>query len=316
MASKIMPKSILKKPLSPSASSSKEERDRRTAICHAEIIQQRKDLEIIILKATETLIDLPSAATVDPADPSPDDASTVRSLLVPFLPSDYDGLIQERNIEGKCGYALCPRPRLLQDTKAQFRILHVKRKEGGLKIVPRESLEKWCSEACQKRAMYVRVQLSEEPAWVREVLATNIVFLHEVERNGNTEIDKLTTEMERTQIGDEKCAQRREERKELARERGDAGGEGRVIVTIKENFGSPKEYSPAPPSLEDSELPDNKHLLVEGHLPKEQGSTRSRGHLEDQNGFDQDDDSEWISGVVNDRFDLRQHPIAGDGNMC
>src|SRR5947208_8839154 len=106
-----MPKPILKKPpmpSSPSASSiSKEERGRQPAIYHAEIIQQRKALELAILRATETLIDLPSPATVDPSDPSRDDASAVRSLLVPFQPSDYDGLIQERNIEGKCGYVLC-----------------------------------------------------------------------------------------------------------------------------------------------------------------------------------------------------------------
>ncbi|KAH0563210.1 hypothetical protein GP486_002227 [Trichoglossum hirsutum] len=293
-ASKVMPKSILKKPParpSPSSSSlSKEEQDRQIAIYHAEIIRQRKDLEFAILNATESLIELPSAATRDPADPSRDDASTVRSLLVHFQPSDYDGLIQERNIEGKCGYVLCPRPRLLQDTEAQFRILRVGRKEGGLKVVPRESLEKWCSEACQRRAMYVRVQLSEEPAWVREATAAEIVFLDEVERKRNAEagdhqINKLIEEMERSQIGSDESAQKREQ---LARERGDeTGGKERVIVTIKENVGS--QNAPVPPSLEDDERLDNSHLLVEGHLTKGQRIVGLRGPLEVGKDLEDDD---------------------------
>src|SRR5579862_7015950 len=227
MASIAMPKSILKPPKRPSTSpsASKEERDRETAIYHAEIIQQRKDLELLILNSTEALIDFPSPATIDPADPHHDDASAVRSLLVPFQPSDYDGLVQERNIEGKCGYVLCPHARSLQDTKAQFRILHVGRQEGGLKIVPREHLEKWCSEACQRRAMYVRVQLSEEPAWMREAMATEIVFLDEVERKQNAEagdqqINQLAKEVGKVEISGWERAQARE-KIELARERGE-----------------------------------------------------------------------------------------------
>ncbi|KAI9865180.1 MAG: hypothetical protein M1813_002500 [Trichoglossum hirsutum] len=296
MTSKVMPKSILKKPpirSSPSSSSlKKEERDRQTAIYHAEIIQQQKDLELAVLNATEALIELPSAATLDPADPSRDDLSTVRSLLVHFQTRDYDGLIQERNIEGKCGYVLCPRPRLLQDTEAQFRILRVGRKEGGLKVVPRESLEKWCSEACQRRAMYVRVQLSEEPAWIREATVAEIVLLDEVERKQNAEagdhqIGELIEEMERSQIVGEESVQRG---KLLARERGEeTGGEGRVIVTIRENFGSQNGNAPTPPSLEGGWRLDNKHLLVEGHLPREQRSAGPRGPLELGKDYEDDD---------------------------
>ncbi|KAI9779224.1 MAG: hypothetical protein M1839_007476 [Geoglossum umbratile] len=293
MASGAVPKSILKPPRRTSTSPLSVSRDRQTAIYHAEIIQQRKDLELVILNSTEALIDFP-LATVDPADPHHDDASAARSLLVPFQPSDYDGLIQERNIEGKCGYLLCPRARLLQDTKAQFRILRVGRQEGGLKIVPREHLEKWCSEACQRRAMYVRVQLSEEPAWVREAMAADIVFLDEVERKRGAEardqqINQLAEEVGKVQIGGEECARRREERKELARERGEVGAEGRVTVTIKENSGPQKGYAPAPPSLVDGERSD-RHLLLEGHLPKEEGSTRQQGQAGNREHYDDEDD--------------------------
>ncbi|KAI9774632.1 MAG: hypothetical protein M1840_002881 [Geoglossum simile] len=295
MASRVVPKSILKPPKrpSPSPSASKEERDRQTAIYHAEIIQQRKDLELVILNSTEALIDFPSPATIDPTDPHHDDASTVRSLLVPFQPSDYDGLVQERNIEGKCGYVLCPNARLLQDTKAQFRILRVGRQEGGLKIVPREHLEKWCSEVCQRRAMYVRVQLSEEPAWMREAMATEIVFLDEVGREQNAEagdqqINQLAKRVGKIEING-LCPQIREERKELARERGEEGVEGNVAVTIKENYGSQRGRAPAPPSLADGERPDTQHLLLEGHLPKGR-SNRDTEHAGDRGHSDKDND--------------------------
>ena len=102
--------------------------------------------------------------------------------------------------------------------------------------------------------MYVRVQLGEEPAWVREATAAEIVFLDEVERKRNMEagdhqINMLAEEMERAQIKDGEWAQRREERKMLARERGEAEEERGLIVTIKENFDSQDEYAPAPPSL-------------------------------------------------------------------
>jgi RNA polymerase II-associated protein 2 len=294
MASRAVPKSIFKPPKrpSPSSSASKEERDRQTAIYHAEIIQQRKDLELFILNSIEALIDFPSPATVDPADPHHDDASTVRSLLIPFQPSDYDDLVQERNIEGKCGYVLCPHARLLQDTKAQFRILRVGKQEGGLKIVPREHLEKWCSEACQRRAMYVRVQLSEEPAWIREAMATEIVFLDEVESKqnaqaGDQQIGQLAKEMGKVEIGGAQTRQK----KELAKERGEEGVEGKVVVTIKENYGSQKVGAPAPPSLADGKHSNIQHLLLEGHLPKGQ-STRDTEHAGNQEHYDNDNDRE------------------------
>ncbi|KAA6414662.1 MAG: DUF408 domain-containing [Lasallia pustulata] len=167
-------KSILKRSTnsaashSPPAAISQEDRHRATALHHARLIQQRKDVEQLILTSTETLLDLPSNPTSDPAHPSPADAAQVRQLLKPFQPSDYDSLIEERNIDGKCGYVLCSRPHTREDTNAKFRIIQGKGKgPDTLKVVKREKLEQWCSEECAKRALYVRVQLSEVPAWTR-----------------------------------------------------------------------------------------------------------------------------------------------------
>ncbi len=139
------------------------DRNRDNAIHHATMIQERKDIELQILTSIETLIDLPSSQSADPAHPNATEASHFTTLLKFFQPSDYDSLIQERNINGKCGFALCPRPRRLENTKASFRIIRKK----GLQIIPRAQLEQFCSEDCAKRALYVKVQLDDQPAWMR-----------------------------------------------------------------------------------------------------------------------------------------------------
>ncbi len=39
------------------------------------------------------------------------------------------------------------------------------------KVVPREKLEMWCSDQCAERALYLRVQLAEEPVlWERRAV--------------------------------------------------------------------------------------------------------------------------------------------------
>jgi RNA polymerase II-associated protein 2 len=275
MASKPPLKSILKKKPSrpePSSARVREERDRQTALFHANMIQYRKDLDTVILNSTETLMELPSFPTADPGNPSEGDATLFRSHLATFQPADYDGLIQERNIDGKCGYVLCPRPRQLQDTNAEFRILRVSNKEGGINIVPRESLEKWCSESCQRRAMYVKVQLSEEPAWMREVLESQIVLLDEVEKKRNTQSTDddgvvLTEGLETVQLRDQ-VAQRKEGLKDLALERGDREDQTRVDISIKETYGPQIKVAPTAPTAPTAQEGDNTHLLVEGYLPK------------------------------------------------
>jgi hypothetical protein len=136
------------------------------ALRHANIIQHQKDVESLILEALEKLIDYPlSPDSVRPESPATSDITEARSLLLMFRPSDYDDLIEERHCATKCGYVLCPRPPTKQDTKAKFRIIG--KSGSSFKVVPREKLELWCSMDCARRAMYVKVQLNEEPAWQR-----------------------------------------------------------------------------------------------------------------------------------------------------
>ena len=157
-----------------------EDRDREIAFHHARIIQLRKEIDRIILASTENLLDLPFDPTSDPAHPSPAEADLVKQLLTPFQLSDYDHMIEERNIDGKCGYMLCPRPHSQENTNAKFRIIHGKGKGvGALKVIETQKLEQWCSEECAERAMYVRIQLSEVPAWIRDSDGEEIELLSE-----------------------------------------------------------------------------------------------------------------------------------------
>ena len=180
-----MPHSILKKPQNhpdirplAQAERSQDERNRETAIYHANIIQHRKDTEAIISTSVEVLLELPSSNTADPACPCASDAALVKSSLKLFQPSDYDALIEERNINRLCGYLLCPRPNLEQDTQARYRILHGKGTgSDALRIVPTKNLEKWCSDRCGKRALYIKVQLNEDPAWTRAAFSNTAINL-------------------------------------------------------------------------------------------------------------------------------------------
>lgn len=78
------------------------------AMHYAHQIQAQKDTEALILDRILELVNFPSSLTVDPAAPSAEDARAFKAALVPFQPADYDNLILERNIEGLCGYGLCP----------------------------------------------------------------------------------------------------------------------------------------------------------------------------------------------------------------
>ena len=144
---------------------SRDERMREAAIHHANLLQQRKDTEMQILESLEQLIDYPTQASSDAAHPPAEDVTNLKLMLIPFQPSDYDDLIEERNINRKCGYVLCPNQNKLQGSSAKFGFVNGKGK--GMKIVDRKVLERWCSPDCGKRALYLKVQLAEEPAWER-----------------------------------------------------------------------------------------------------------------------------------------------------
>lgn len=252
-----MSKSILKqvtKSNTPTHSTlSREERNRETALYHANLIQHRKELQNLILESTEILLDFPSSPTSDPAHPIERDVGDAKKLLGSYQQSDYDSLIQERNIDRKCGYILCPRSNRLEGTDAKYRILGTKSKGShSLRVVERKELERWCSDECGKRALYIRIQLDDEPAWTRSTNSgSNFTLLEEADgiQQGLYSDHSLIEGFQELDVKlEEKVS---DAMRELAIERGDGNApEGRsklVEVDIHENEVS-QSPSHAPPN--------------------------------------------------------------------
>ena len=224
-----MPKSILKNAVSSISAQSREDRNRETAFYHAQLLQQRKDVEALILASTEALLELPSSPAADPARPCLQDANLVKNSLKTFQPSDYDSMIEERNINKQCGYVLCAKPNREEDTKAKYRILPSK-KGDAINFVERHTLERWCSDDCGKRALYIKVQLCEEPAWTRAGSAGGSILLLEDEQDDqkkHADDYPLVEKLKSIGLEDDEVVTRM---KFLAIERGDA-------KTLSRSFG-------------------------------------------------------------------------------
>lgn len=74
-----------------------------------------------------------------------------------------------------------------------------------MKVVPKEQIEKWCSDECAERAMYIRVQLVEQPAWERGAVgrgqAEQILLLEEGRaRRQRNRMKARENEMERKEV--------------------------------------------------------------------------------------------------------------------
>jgi len=265
------------------------------ALHHAHRIQAQKDTESLILDRILDLVAFPHSPTADPSSPSPEDARLFKNALFPFQPTDYDNLIQERNIEGLCGYGLCPREHRREEGGGMFRIKYGAKGSGPggrgreMNIVPKEKLEMWCSDECAERAMYIRVQLAQEPVWERrgdDTRNKNLVLLEEgreqqgrgLRSGGNT----ATVGQVADQLGNmhmhgpearDMDAQMQElslRSQELALERGDSSTGafkqgGRVGVQIMENENI--SHAVAPPQMRPEDIQGGS---IEGYFPKPQ----------------------------------------------
>ncbi|OOF96545.1 hypothetical protein ASPCADRAFT_396111 [Aspergillus carbonarius ITEM 5010] len=265
------------------------------ALHHAHQIQAQKDTEGLILDRILELVTLPSSPSADPASPSPNDARIFKSALVPFQPADYDNLILERNIEGLCGYGLCPREHRKEDARGTYRITWGAKGSGPggrgreMNIVPKEKLEMWCSNECAERAMYIRVQLAEEPVWERradDARGKHLLLLEEgrakegkgktrnpvsvrevVGQLGSMHMDEpqrssdMADDIARLSVHDDARS------RELAMERGDAHPAlytGRVSIQVQEN-----DNARGPVMAPQMRPGDEKGGSIEGYVPQE-----------------------------------------------
>jgi hypothetical protein len=258
------------------------------ALQHAQQIQTQKDAEDVILNNILDLLDLPSNPNADPAAPSEEDARKLKISLAPFRPSDYDNLILERNYGDLCGYSLCPKQHR-KESKGQgggFRFTYGAKGSGpggrgrAVDIVPQDKVEKWCSDACAERALWLRVQLSEVPVWERragDTRGTMILLLEEARARrkkapaATGTISSVSDDLQNLKLGDKS--------RELAIERGDTNAvvrNGRVNVDIRENERASHRGVDAPYMRPE----DATGGSIEGYVPFGQQDR----HVQDQDG--------------------------------
>ncbi|KAI1306886.1 Rtr1/RPAP2 family-domain-containing protein [Xylaria venustula] len=261
------PKGILKnKGAPPSASTGQRQASdpREIAVQHARIIHSRREIEDQISDSIIELSKFPAtrSPSYNASDPPPADVESFKNQVRLYQPSDYDDLVEERNANGLCGYTLCPNPRSRVSGGSTFKILNYGRSDFN--IVPSRELEKWCSQICAKRAMYIKVQLNETAAWERAGIASIRIELYEEDSSstaGNA-ARQLENDMENMKIEAlEKSAQNAHD---LALERGDNIGNGKppkrsMKLTIREK---PVKAATAP-SLN---LDGQAHLVTEGYM--------------------------------------------------
>lgn len=283
------PKSILKKPKTrPSNSESDDDetedkldemnaavrRRRDIAIHHAQILQQRKDLEAQILDDIILLSEYPLAPgakhddpssksgtelTYTSAHPAPTDVEGFKAHVRLFQPGDYDDLIEERNVNGLCGYTLCGRPRRQVGPGGEWKIT------ASGRIARRKDIEMWCSNACVRRALYVKVQLSETAAWERAGIRDIEIELLDEDKSKETEEDRTARRLGDIQLEDQRQAVGQSTA--LALERGDKPqAEGQTLTT----FDIPIREKPvtAPPATGVFEDDEQDHAMIEGYRSK------------------------------------------------
>ncbi|KAF2257875.1 hypothetical protein CC78DRAFT_587861 [Lojkania enalia] len=274
------PKSILKNSTvptnAPPASKPVNKRHLNVALHHASLIEQRKQIEQQVLHSIITLLEFPTVQNADPTRPSASDALRFRDFMIPFQPSDYDSLIEERNIAEKCGYALCPHPKRQAPSRAKKQFVDT---DKGVEIVDRKLLEVWCSDDCARRALYVKVQLNETPAWMRQGGHEDKIELMVENPEDHHKALPLRLKKE-TAAGSSKSrkdddivaawAARDDALADLAVERGEKPGrlskanKDLITAQIRERVG---QSPPVPPSLSE-QTGAQSQMAIEGHVPR------------------------------------------------
>ncbi|KAJ5666959.1 hypothetical protein N7462_011368 [Penicillium macrosclerotiorum] len=254
------------------------------ALQHAHQIQAQKDAEDMILDRIIDLLTLPSSPSANPAAPSPADTQAFKSAIVHFTPKNYDNLITERNFEGLCGYTLCPQEhRTNGGTNQAFSFKWGAKGSGpggrgrSMDIVPQEQLAKWCSDECAERALFIRVQLAEEPVWGRRAADTDAIKIELLEESrahqrklkaGSSSTAAVAASLRDLKIQDPERA------RELAMERGDTSlplRQGRVDVQIKEKEHNVQSTARAPQMRAEDAMGGS----IEGYVPQKPQGQKS-----------------------------------------
>lgn len=255
MAAKVPARSILKQQHNtpqPALSDEQQvqaEKDRRNlsiALRHATRIQGQKNVEAQIANI-EVLLELPTGLSFTASE-----ASKFVSLLQIFQPSDFDNLVEERRIEGRCGYALCANaPR------------SAKLGAGAAWKLKAQGAGDYCSNDCLRKALYVKTQLSGVPAWEREPGEQPEIVLHED--------DRMTAPASQS-TSDHSAQQRVANVQELAFERGETSASHKPGQVMKANIVEKPNVSRT--TLNPVSNGATSHTAIEGYEPMQGFRTR------------------------------------------
>lgn len=167
-------------------------------------------------------------------------------------------------------------------------------KAKDFRITKKEDAEKWCSDTCARKALYVRVQLSECPAWERSggssAMKIDLLDEYKTEEDsvmdgiGNLDLNKQDTQDKERQSGN------------LALERGVTGqGSSKSVTNFSIVEKEVNQGDVKPPTFDSNDISDRMdtlHLDLEGHT-----STFNHGSkCGDLFGEDDDDtemDTDW-----------------------
>ncbi|KAH0289959.1 hypothetical protein M436DRAFT_41147 [Aureobasidium namibiae CBS 147.97] len=214
-----------------------------TAIQHAHLIQEQKAIILKTLNSIEELSDYPSDSTA-----SASETSAFLSAMVDFQPSDYDALIEERHVNGRCGYTLCA---------------NAPRKQGPKAPWLKNKVENWCSDDCAKKALYLKAQLSETPAWERRAGDRTPLVLYAgagaVKTTSSTPLP-LRQKPSSTANNDRDLAYERGEVDRVA----DAKMDKVIRAEVRENSVISSVMPPTTTRFADSDV----HDLIEGYQPR------------------------------------------------
>lgn len=168
-------------------------------------------------------------------------------------------------------------------------------KAKDFRIAKKEDAEKWCSDLCARRALYVRVQLSECPAWERtdEGASIKIDLLDEPK----TAEDSIMEGLGNLDLNKEEAQDKERKHGNLALERGETGsGSSRHVTNFLIIEKEVKHADVKPPTFDSNELSermDTLHLDLEGHTSTFTNGGKFGGLFGDDEDDNTEMDTDW-----------------------
>ncbi|KXS98916.1 hypothetical protein AC578_7454 [Pseudocercospora eumusae] len=275
-------KSILKQPNKKTppvtdeqkAQAEKDRKNLNIALAHAYRIQQQKDAQAHILHSITLLIDLPAASAF-----TSNEAITFVEHVRIFQPSDLDSLVEERRVDGRCGYTLClNKPRIqTMGTSAEWKL--------------KKGMSDYCSNECAKKNLFIKTQLSEIPAWERAPEQQPEIQLHADDRSPDDDAAvRRANRAARVDAWRQKVA----DEKELAAERGETTASFRPKQVMADGIVE-KQPSKKPPRAPDADDIEHEARAIEGFTPRQLGrdpwsKTKADTDDDDDDENEEDDD--------------------------